>query len=568
MASRAVFAEADVHDSLPDTVASEWRDEMRMRRTSCGVLALVLVSAFTGLHVVARAQESPARAPVALEQLKKDVIAQVDARRQLTQQMVDSLFSFSEIGFQEVETERYITGILEKNGFTIRRGVADIPTAWVATWGSGRPVVALGTDVDGVPTTNQTPGVITRKELVPGAPGHGEGHNAGQALIVTAALAVKTIMEREKMSGTLVLWPGIAEELLATKAFFVRAGVFKDVDAVLYAHVGPALTTSWGDSGGSGLVSVEYSFTGESSHAAAAPWLGRSALDAVELMNIGWNYKREHLRLAQRSHYVITNGGDQPNVVPPAASVWYYFRENDYARIKSMWEAGDAIARGAAMMTGTTVDSRVLGSAWPGHGNRALAEAMHANIKAVGAPPWSAADQQFARAVQRSLGVPERGLITEVSPTLQGAELLPESQKMGGPSDDIGDVMWSVPTVTLGFPSNIAGTTPHNWTAAIAMATPIAHKGATQGAKVHAMTVLDLMTRPDLINAARDYFQNVQGKQARYQPLIRPEDKPAIWLNKDTMEKFRPELRKYYYDPTRYPSYLEQLGVPYPPPAN
>jgi aminobenzoyl-glutamate utilization protein B len=129
-------------------------------------------------------------------------------------------------------------------------------------------------------------------------------------------------------------------------------------------------------------------------------------------------------------------------------------------------------------------------------------------------------------------------------------------------------VMWSVPTVTLGFPSNIAGTTPHNWTAAIAMATPIAHKGATQGAKVHAMTVLDLMTRPDLINAARDYFQNVQGKQARYQPLIRPEDKPAIWLNKDTMEKFRPELRKYYYDPTRYPSYLEQLGVPYPPPAN
>jgi aminobenzoyl-glutamate utilization protein B len=344
--------------------------------------------------------------------------------------------------------------------------------------------------------------------------------------------------------------------------------VFNDVDAVLYAHVGPALTTSWGDSGGSGLVSVEYSFTGESSHAAAAPWLGRSALDAVELMNIGWNYRREHLRLAQRSHYVITNGGDQPNVVPPAASVWYYFRENDYARIKSMWEAGDAIARGAAMMTATTVNSRVLGSAWPGHGNRALAEAMYANIKTVGAPPWSAADQQFARAVQRSLGVPERGLITDVSPTLQGAELLPESQKMGGPSDDIGDVMWSVPTVTLMFPSNIGGTTPHNWTAAIAMATPIAHKGATQGAKVHAMTTLDLMTRPELVKAARDYFQNVQGKQATYQPLIRPEDKPAIWLNKETMERFRPELRKFYYDPTRYSSYLEQLGVPYPNLAN
>ena len=539
-----------------------------MRRTSDRTWALLLLFAVTGVPMVARAQEPPARAAIQLEQLKQDVIAAVDARRQLTQQMVDSLFSFSEIGFQEVETERYVTGILEKNGFTIRREVAGIPTAWVATWGSGRPIVALGTDVDGVPTTNQTPGVVTRRELVPGAPGHGEGHNAGQALIVTAALAVKSIMEREKMSGTLLLWPGVAEELLATKAYFVSSGVFKDVDAVLYAHVGSALATSWGDGGGSGLVSVEYSFTGESSHAAAAPWLGRSALDAVELMNIGWNYKREHLRLAQRSHYVITNGGDQPNVVPPAASVWYYFRENDYAHIKSMWETGDAIARGAAMMTGTTVDSRVLGSAWPGHGNRALAEAMHANIKTVGAPLWSAADQQFARAVQRSLGVPERGLITEVAPTLRGAEVLPESQKMGGASDDIGDVMWSVPTVTLSFPSNIAGTTPHNWTAAIAMATPVAHKGATQGAKVHAMTVLDLMTRPELVKAARDYFQNVQGKQATYQPLIRPQDKPAIWLNKETMDKFRPELSKYYYDPAKYSSYLEQLGVAYPPPAN
>jgi aminobenzoyl-glutamate utilization protein B len=537
---------------------------MSTPRSCSRALVLAMASVLAGSHAAGRAQEPPA----SLDQLKKDVIAAVDARRELTQQMVDSIFSFSELGFQEIETGRYITAILEKNGFTVRRGVADIPTAWVATWGSGRPVVALGTDVDGVPTTNQTPGVVARKELVPGAPGHGEGHNAGQALIVTAALAVKTIMEREKMPGTLVLWPGIAEELLATKAYFVRAGVFRDVDAVLYAHVAPVLTTAWGDLGGSGLVSVEYSFTGQSSHAAAAPWLGRSALDAVELMNIGWNFKREHLRLAQRSHYVITGGGDQPNVVPPSASVWYYFRENDYDRIKAMWEAGDAIARGAAMMTGTSVDTRVLGSAWPGHGNRPLAEAMHANITTVGAPPWSAADQQFARAVQRSLGVPERGLITEVGPTLQGSESLPDALKTGGPSDDIGDVMWSVPTVTLGFPSNIAGTTGHHWTAAIAMATPVAHKGATQGAKVHAMTVLDLMTRPDLVTAARDYFQNVQGKQATYQPLIRPQDRPAVWLNRDTMERFRPELRKYYYDPSRYTSYLEQLGVPYPPPVN
>jgi len=257
-----------------------------------------------------------------LATLKRAAIAGVEERRALTQQIVDSLFSFSEIGYQEFETQRYLTALLERDGFTVARGIAGMPSAWVARWGSGRPVIALGADVDGVPTTNQTPGVLTRKELVPGAPGHGEGHNSGPALVITAALAAKAVMERERLPGTLVVWPGIAEELLAGKAYFVRAGVFRDVDAVLYTHVGTALGTSWGDGEASSLVSVEYTFTGESSHAARAPWLGRSALDAVELMNVGWNYRREHLRLAQRSHYVISNGGDQPNVVPPLASVW------------------------------------------------------------------------------------------------------------------------------------------------------------------------------------------------------------------------------------------------------
>jgi aminobenzoyl-glutamate utilization protein B len=500
-----------------------------------------------------------------LDTLKKEAAADVEARSAFTQQMVDSIFSFSELGFEEVETQRYVTSILEREGFKVERGAADIPTSWVARWGSGRPVIALGTDIDGVPQTNQTPGVVTRKEIVPGGPGHGEGHNGGQAVIVTAALAVKRILEREKLPGTIVLWPGVAEELLGAKAYFVRAGVFKDVDAVLYTHVGSALATSWGDGGNSGLVSVEYTFSGESAHAAAAPWRGRSALDAVELMNVGWNFRREHLRLAQRSHYVITNGGDQPNVVPPTASVWYYFRENDYDRIKEMWELGDTMSKGAAMMTATSVESRVLGSAWPGHGNRALAEAMHANIAVVGMPRWTDADQQFARTLQRAIGAPERGLNTEVNQSLFGRELIPDEQKQGGASDDIGDVMWSAPTASLIFPSNVPGVTTHHWTAAVAMATPVAHKGATQAAKVHAMTVLDLMLRPDLVKAARDYFENVQGKQRRYQPLIRPQDRPAISINKETMERFRPELRKHYYDASRYKSYLEQLKIAYPP---
>src|SRR5438128_7758765 len=206
----------------------------------------------------------------------------------------------------------------------------------------------------------------------------------GVPLNITAALAVKKIMEREHLAGTLKLWPGVAEELVGAKMYFIRAGMFRDVDVNLFAHVGSSLGVSWGAGFGTGLQSIEYTFKGESAHAAAQPWRGRSALDAVELMDVAWNFRREHLRLQQRSHYVIPNGGDQPNVVPQNASVWYYFREIDYPHIKELREIGDKIARAAAMMTGTTLEPvRVLGSAWAQHFSKPIAEAMAANIKAV-----------------------------------------------------------------------------------------------------------------------------------------------------------------------------------------
>jgi len=280
---------------------------MRVRPRS--VIVAVAVVALMGPAVVAQRGSAPApqrSSPLPpappnpqLDALKKDVVADIDSRRVFTQQLVDSLFSYSELGFQEVETQKRVTDALIKEGFDVQRGYAGVPTSWVAKWGSGRPIIAMGTDIDGLPTTNQTPGVVTRKELVPGAPGHGEGHNAGQALILTAAFAVKKIMDREKLPGTLILWPGVAEEALGSKAHFARAGLYKDVDAVLFTHVGAELGTSWGEGGGTGMVSVEYMFSGVSSHAAASPWLGKSALDAVELMDIAWNFKREHLRTQQ-----------------------------------------------------------------------------------------------------------------------------------------------------------------------------------------------------------------------------------------------------------------------------
>jgi aminobenzoyl-glutamate utilization protein B len=380
-------------------------------------------------------------------------------------------------------------------------------------------------------------------------------------LNITAAIAVKRLMERAKLPGTIKIWPGVAEELVAGKAYFVRAGVFKDVDVVLFTHVGNNLSTSWGQSDATGLVSVEYTFKGESAHAAGAPWQGRSALDAVELMNTGWNYKREHLRTQQRSHYVITNGGDQPNVVPQVASVWYYFRELDFEHIKELRATGDSMAQGAATMTNTTVTSRVLGSAWPQHFNKPLAEAMYENIKQVGLPKWSEDDQTLAKALQKEIKARERGLPTELE-QLRGP--VPEEQRTRGGSDDIGDVSWNVPTVTLRYPSNIPGLPGHNWANAVTMATPIAHKGVTAGAKVIAMTLIDLLTKPELVEQSWSYFRDVQTKDRKYEPLISADDKPPIWLNKRTMDTYREQMRKYYYDPSKYKTYLEQLGIKYP----
>src|SRR4029078_2766634 len=325
-----------------------------------------------------------------LDALKQEAVADVESRTQFAQQMVDQIFSYGELGFQDIETNRYLIAILKRNGFAVQEGIAGIPTAFMATWGSGKPVIALGSDIDCIPQASQKPGVAWHDPMIEGAPGHGEGHNSGQAVNITAALAVKKIMEREKLPGTIRIWPGTAEELVGTKAYFVRAGLFKDVDVALFTHVSDGLDVSWGARGGTGLVSVQYSFQGETAHAAGAPWRGRSALDAVELMDIGWNFHREHMRLSQRSHNVIVDGGDQPNVVARSASVWYYFREIDYPHIKEMWETGDTMAKAAAMMAGVELlPTKVLGAAWPQHFNKVVAETTWANIQKVGMPEWS-----------------------------------------------------------------------------------------------------------------------------------------------------------------------------------
>ncbi len=545
-----------------------------MRCPSVVALALLITVAapVSSARIAAQQPGAPAQAPPPqsgviadderVARVKAEARADVESMRVFTQQMVDQIFSYGELGFQEVETHKYLVDLLRKNGFAVEEGVAGIPTAFMASWGSGKPVIAMGSDIDGIPQSSQKPGVAYRDPIVDGAPGHGEGHNSGMAVNVTAALALKKIMEREKIPGTIRIWPGTAEELVGTKAYFIRAGLFKDVDVALFTHVGRNLNVSWGDAGGTGLVSVEYQFEGETAHSAGAPWRGKSALDAVELMNIGWNFRREHLALEHRSHYVIRNGGDQPNVVPRTASVWYYFRQTTYPKLMDLWKIGDSMAEGAAIMTGTKIaNTRVLGSAWPRHFNKVVAEATYENIKKVGLPEWSEADQTLAKAVQKELGVEQEGLATHLGDLGQP---VPDAQNRGGGSDDIGDISWNVPTVTLSYPANIPNLPGHNWADSIAMATPIAHKGVTAGAMAQAMTLVDLLLKPELVARSWDYFRNVQTKTMKYEPLIRTQDQPAIELNKDIMGRYREQMRKFYFDPTKYKTYLEQLGIAYP----
>jgi aminobenzoyl-glutamate utilization protein B len=499
-----------------------------------------------------------------LEDLKAEAEQMIRDQAKLAQEIVDHLFSFGELGMQEFETQRYLTGLLEEEGFDIELGVAGMPSAWTATWsnGSGEPVIALGSDVDGIPQSNQKPGVAYRDPILSMAPGHGEGHNSGQAVNIVAAIVVKELMEREGVNGTLLIWPGVAEEQVASKAYFVREGVFEDVDVNLFTHVGNNFGVSWGQGGGNALWSVQFRFTGETAHSAGSPWRGRSALDAIMLMAQGWEFKREHLRPAARSHYIIVEGGDQPNVVPQTATIWFYFRERDYELTKEQYDAAVLMAEGAALMTGTEVDTiMTVGAAWGRHFSKPVAEVTYSNIQAVGLPDWSEDDIRFAEAFQREMGVDVTGLADSIR-ALRGPVDL--SQSLGGGSDDIGDVSWNMPTVTLSYPSNMSGGPGHNWANGIAMATPIAHKGAVAGARVQARTLLDLFLDGETVEAAWTYFNDVQTAETVYTPFISPTDQPAIWLNEEIMARWRPEMRPYYYDANRFSTYLEQLGIEYP----
>jgi len=398
----------------------------------------------------------------------------------------DSIWSFAELGMQEFKSSKLLADTLEEAGFTVERGAAGMPTCFVASYGSGKPVIGILGEYDALPMISQKGRVPTQDPLVEGAPGHGCGHNLMGTAATAAAIAVKQAMEKHNLPGTIKVFGSPAEETLISRPYMVKAGLFEGVDAVIDNHSSSTLATGYGR-GGNAMYSVIFSFKGKTAHGAGAPWTGRSALDGVELMNIAANFLREHLFYTYRMHYVIIQGGEAPNVVPDRASVWYYIRNTD-ERVEDMYERVVNCAKGAALASGTELtEVRILSAIHQRNANQRLAELMFKNIEIVGMPEWTEEEHAFAKALQKDLGRTESGMPTKHRP-LRG----PSPVFTGGGSSDVGEVTRVVPTTTMVFPGQVPGNIGHHWSCVASNYGSAAWKGLNAGAKVMAATAIDL----------------------------------------------------------------------------
>jgi aminobenzoyl-glutamate utilization protein B len=448
----------------------------------------------------------------------------------------DSLYYFGELGMQEFESTKLLKDTLEAGGFKVELGGAGMPTNLWAEWGSGRPKIAIVTEVDALPGGSQTPGEFARKPMVQDGPGHMEGHNTHGGVASMAAFAVKQVMQRHNIPGTVAISFGPAEEQLYSRPFLVRAGYFKDVDAIIYLHIRDTLNTTFGI-GNYAAISSVFTFHGKTAHGGVAPWEGKDAVDAVVLMDIGFDKLREHLRPTYRAHRTITMGGIQPNIIPDKGQIWWFVRDASMPAAKETYEKLVKIAEGAALMTGTTMDVKYNASAWPQLVNKTIAEAIQKNVDAVGMPKWTDAEQERAKDFQKSAEKPVIGLRTAVTP-LGG-------RPQASSSNDSGDVSWVVPAGSLNFPAAIPGIEAHEWKAAVFPTSSISHKGQLAGAKALAASVIDLLTTPDMLQKARAEFE-VESKKTPYFSLVPPDAKPDLDLNRADMEKYRPDMKKFY----------------------
>ena len=449
----------------------------------------------------------------------------------------DAIWEYAELGLQEVNSSKLLADTLEAAGFTVERGLAGMPTCFVASYGSGKPVVGLLGEFDALPMLSQKGRVAKKDPVVEGAPGHGCGHNAMGTAAAAAAIAVKEAMAAHGIKGTIKVFGSPAEEIVASRPYMIRAGLFEGIDAVIDNHSSSSFGTGYGVDGNA-LFSTIFTFKGKTAHSAGAPWVGRSALDAVEIMNVAANYLREHLHVSQRLHYVVLEGGEAPNVVPDKASVWYYVRNTD-ERLEEMYRRVVDCARAGALAAGVELAStRVVSAIHQRHANKAAAELLQRNIELVGMPAWSEDEQAFAKALQKELGVEEKGLPGKVD-RLEA----PKGADTGGGSSDVGDVTLIAPTATVGFPGLVPGAIGHHWSAVACFRGSTTWKGLNAGAKVIAASAVDLLTRPEELARLRKEFEEYS-KAHPYKPFLPADATPPNDLNKELMDKYRGLLEK------------------------
>ncbi len=472
---------------------------------------------------------------------KKSVLDYLSQQEVLEQYgaISDAIWSFAELGLQEYRSSELLASTLEEAGFEVERGLAGMPTCFVATYGSGKPVIGLLGEFDALPMLSQKGRIPEQDPLVEGAPGHGCGHNTMCTAAAAAAIAVKQAMDQFNIKGTIKVFGSPAEETIISRPYMIRAGLFDGVDAVIDNHSSSRFATSYGK-GGNAVFSTIFTFRGITAHSAGSPWSGRSALDAVELMNIATNYLREHLHYTHRLHYIILEGGEAPNVVPDKASVWYYVRNTD-ERVEAMYNRVIDCAKAAALATGTELaEIRCLTAVHQKHANKAAAELFQRNIDLVGMPEWTDEETAFAKALQKNLKKEEKGMPEKVD-SLKA----PTGVAVGGGSTDVGDVSLIAPTATILFPGAVPGAIGHHWSTVAGNYGTTAWKGLNAGAKAIAASAIDLLTQPKELKKLREEFEAYSEKHP-YKSYLPEDATPPLDLNRELMEKWRPLMKEFY----------------------
>lgn len=473
------------------------------------------ILAFVGATTIASSQEV-----ANASDLKAEIIASVDQRFDALTDLSDKIWSFEEIAFQETKSAAALSDYAESLGFKVTRGVAGIPTAFVAEYGSGSPIIGILGEFDALPGLSQNK-VPTKSPLHEGAPGHGCGHNLFGVASLGAAAAIKDLIDEGKIQGTVRFYGTPAEEKFFGKLWMIRAGLFEDVAVVMDWH--PADETKTAVQKGLALVDFQVEFFGQAAHASSDPWNGRSAADALELYTTGINYYREHIRPTVRIHYHIQDAGQVVNVVPDYSRIWVRVRDSSRDGLQPVWKQVEKMASGAAILANVDYKVSLISGIHEILVNRTGSAALQKNLEALGPITYTEAEQDFAKKIQESTGKPQIGLVSEIKPMEETAE-----HSMGG-STDVGDVSYVVPTIRLSATTAPNGTPWHSWAVVAAGGMSIGHKGMAYAAKALGMTMVDLFKNEELVKEIKAEFKEKKGDYV-YSGIV-PDGPPPIHSN-------------------------------------